>query len=113
MGKAQLKILALVVYYTFTGVVGLATYTYFFTGTTYLELIAEYVLCESGGSADCMFDETSRVVSFLTSAVIITIALIPLTTILFSCDPKAFKKKKGQHGRPRALTRSATATSQI
>lgn len=92
---AQLKITAVLIYYTVLGVMGLSTASVSFTGyAAETENIVQYLACENSGMSDCVFDST-----FLSGAgtlavvVIVLISFLPLVAILFSCDPRACKKK--------------------
>ena len=111
IAKAQLKITAIVIYYTVLGISGLASYTYYDIGESYQRRIANFVLCESSGVSDCEINELGPVAIFLSTLVLTMISFLPVVTIVFSFDPKAYKKKAKP--RDRTFTRSTTANSQI
>ena len=54
--KAELKIGAIIVYYMLTGVMGLASATFYGANYKFREANIEYVLCESHGRSDCELD---------------------------------------------------------
>lgn len=111
--KAQLKITGIIIYYTFVGVMGLVTFTYYEASYAHRESVAEYILCESGGlSSDCVFDVGIDVVFVLSVFVIILVSFLPVMTLLFSCDPNAFKKKTLNNKR-KEFTGTSSAGSRI
>ena len=111
-GKAQLKISAIIIYYVLLGVTGLVAFTYYEVSESYRMRIAEHILCESSGTLDCElnFDFGVRALSVL---VIVVISFLPVMVILFSCDPKVFKRQKPKHRRGKSFTRSLTRTTTI
>lgn len=114
IGKAQLKITTIVVYYTILGVVGLASYTYYDVGESYQRRIAEYVLCESSGVSNCELVELGVEATFLSTLILSMISFLPVVSIIFTFDPKAYKKNATKsRNKPGTFTRSTTATSQI
>ena len=107
--KAQLKITGIIIYYTLVGIMGLVTFTFYEAINTYRESAAAYILCESGGLSNCDSDLGINVVYLLSVFVIMFISFLPVMTILFSCDPNAYKKKKLSDKR----TRTTSAASRI
>ena len=97
VGTAQLKITAVLIYYTVIGVMGLVTATLSFTSyatKSTREAITQYILCENSGESDCKLD--SAIVSNvgnLSVAVIVLFSFLPVVAILFSCDPRACRRK--------------------
>lgn len=114
VGKAQVKITFIIIYYVLVGVMGLVTFTYYRASSTYRETIVEYILCEISGMQDCILDlgVIYDIISALTTTVIMMISLLPVMAILFSCNPQACKKKTLADKRAN-FVRSSTATSQI
>ena len=110
--KAQLKITGIIIYYTLVGVMGLVTFTYYEASNTYRESAAAYILCESGGLSNCDSDLGIDVVYLLSVFVVMFISFLPVMTILFSCDPNAYKKKT-QNNKRREFTRTTSAASRI
>ena len=95
VGKAQLKITAIVLYYTIAGVIGLVSYTYFEANNSYQQSLAEYILCESAGvSAGCVSQTVTTIIGGLSAAIIIVLSLLPIIAVLFNFDLNAFKKKR-------------------
>ena len=47
--KAELKIGAIIVYYTLTGVISLASITFFTANNTFQDAFVKYIQCESRG----------------------------------------------------------------
>ena len=94
VGKAQLKLTAIIIYYTLFGVMGLVTFTYFEANTDYRDSITEYILCESGALPDCALDfGTIDVVTVLSVIVVVTISLLPVLALLFSCNMQCCRKE--------------------
>ena len=92
VGKAEIKITAIIIYYVLVGVMGLAAYTYFMRFNT--DAISQYIVCQSSGKESCQEEfSISKNDTFFMAAPIVMISLIPVVAILFSCDPKAFKTK--------------------
>ena len=107
--KAQLKITGIIVYYTLVGVLGLVTFTFYEASNTYRENATAYILCESGGLSNCDPDFGTDVVYFLSLFVVVLVSFLPVMTILFSCDPNAYKKKKTKPNDKRTRTTSAAS----
>ena len=89
---AHLKITAVLIYYTVLGVMGLSTATSSLTNYAASTDIVEYLACESRGMADCMFNSTFHS-STLAVVVVVLFSLLPVVAILFSCDPRACRRK--------------------
>ena len=110
-GKAQLKISAIIIYYIFLGVTGLVAFTYYEASESQRVMVAEHIICESSGTLDCelSFDIGVRTLSVL---VIMALSFLPVMVILFSCDPKVFKRKKPKQ-KGKSSTKSFTGTTTI
>lgn len=98
VGIAQLKITAILIYYTVLGVMGLTTASVSFTSyeakTMDRENIAQYIACENSGMSDCVYDSTFLSdVGTLAVVVVLLFSFLPVVAILFSCDPRTCKKK--------------------
>ena len=95
IGAAQLKIIAILVYYTALGVMGLITVTSSFTSyaATDNEEITAYLACESRGMSNCTFDP-SILSSDLTVVVMVLFSFLPVVAILFTCNPRICRKKR-------------------
>ncbi len=114
VGKAQIKIMAVIIYYTILGVMGLVAYTVFEVADSYRKTIVQYVLCESTGLSECEVTNDNTIL-ILSKLVIIMISLLPVVAILFNCDPKAWKKfRDGKKFKAaRSYQRSDAATSKL
>ena len=109
VGKAQIKIMAIIVHNTLLGVVGLAAITYFYTSDIYDESF-NFIACQSTGRESCEVQGISSLDEILIlAAVVILIALLPIVVILFTCDPKACRCRK----QDRNSSRSSTKESQL
>lgn len=103
VGKAQIKITAVIMYYTLQGVTGLVTLAYFIANRSDAgqSTLAEYITCGNKGLPDCalIFGSTDAVHIF---AVISTVMLsfVPLLALLFNCDLQSWRRK----GRGRSTT---------
>lgn len=114
IGKAQVKIAFITVYYILIGVMGMVTFTYYRASRTHQEVITEYILCEISGMPDCILNlgVTADIFYALTTIVVLLVSLLPVMAILFSCNPQACKKKTSADRRA-TFVRSSTITSQI
>ena len=95
VGKAQVKITALIVYVTIVGVVGLVTKTRLvLTYDAYGEDLTENILCLTVGGSDCTLDQTPfNTVTTLVTTFLFLLSFIPMMVIFLICDPMAFKRK--------------------
>ena len=93
VGKAEIKITAIIIYYVLIGVMGLATTTYFERYNT--DAISQYIVCQSSGMESCqeVLHIRSNDEIFAVAASIVVLSFLPVVVILFNCDPKAFKTK--------------------
>jgi drug/metabolite transporter (DMT)-like permease len=104
VGKGELKIMALIIYYLVLGVIGLAV----FGTSNNLSKLKALLICEATGERDCIFE--TPIQHILSIVVNILLALFPVATILASCDPKAikmrFKSKRTLSSKGSVSTRS-------
>ena len=118
VAKAQLKITAIIIFYTIVGVFGMVTFTYYEVSDNYRERVTQRFLCASRGGTDldCPANRPDTAIFTLSAIVIVMVSYISVMAIIFSCDPSAFKRKK-KNGAPRrsskAYSRSTTATSML
>ena len=92
VGKAEIKIATIIIYYIIVGVTGLAAFTYFMRFNT--DAISQYIVCQSSGKESCQEEfSISNNDIFFRAAPIVMVCLLPVVAILFSWDPKAFKTK--------------------
>ena len=115
VAKAQLKITAIIIYYTILGVVGLVAYTYFEAADTIKKGVTEYILCESVGVSDvsdCALEEETVALEILAASVVMMLGFLPVMIVIFSCDPKAYKRKAKKPNN-KNFTRSKTSSTQI
>lgn len=116
VGKAQLKILMVIIYFSIFAVMGLGSYAYFTQNTAYLASIFAYIGCESSGFApiDCfteVLDTRSRaIVGYLLSISTCTLVLWPLVVIMFTVDLKVWPRKI-KHFATASGSRSSTDTT--
>ena len=97
VGKAQLKIASIVIYYNFIGVSGLILYTSFFVGN-HAEKTRDFVECESNGASGyCVFEGHQTIVhNIFGTAIIAILSLLPVAAIVFICDLSILKRKKSK-----------------
>ncbi len=97
VGKAEIKMAVIVLYYIVVGVLSLITFTYFeVKAKANRESLFELFLCESMGNLDCDIDlESIDTFDVLAVLVIVMVALFPVIAVLFSFDPKTCRKTKG------------------
>jgi hypothetical protein len=116
IGKAELKISAIVVYYTLVAVMAMISFTYHITNGVFLKNITSYILCESRGqSAGCTLDLfNGEIFNGLSATSIVMVSFLPVVAILFNCDLQKLKQKRccGQD-QPASKTRSSYARSDI
>ena len=95
VGKAEIKILVLIIYVTLTGAMGLVTFTRLvLTYDAYGEELAEYILCLTVGGSDCTLDQAPfNVVTMLVTTFFVMLSFTPVVIIFFICDPMSFRKK--------------------
>ena len=99
VGKAQLKILMVIIYFSIFAVMGLGSYAYFTQNTGYLNSIFAYIGCESSGFApiDCfaeVLDTRSRdIVGYLLSISTCTLVLWPVVVIVFTINFKVWPSR--------------------
>ena len=89
VGKAEIKITAIIIYYVLVGVIGLVDFMRFNA-----DAISQYIVCQSSGKESCQEEfNISKNDIFFMATPIVMVSLIPVVAILISCDPKAFKTK--------------------
>ena len=92
IGKAQLKIMVIILYDVFLGVAGLVTYTYY-SSDSFRTAITEYILCESGGvESSCTFPNLNLGVEVLSVMTIVMFSLLPVVILAVSINPDAIRK---------------------
>ena len=96
VGKAEVKMAVIVLYYIIMGVLGLVTFTYYEVKTKgNRESLAELFLCESTGNLDCNVDlQNIEMFSVLAVAVVVMLASSPVIAVIFSFDPKSCRRDK-------------------
>ena len=92
VGKAEIKIIAIVTYYTIVGVMALVNTTYF-DEYSYQPVI-DYIVCQSTGMASCQEELHILEEVFILATIIVMISFLPVVVILFSCDLRAFRTDK-------------------
>lgn len=90
IGKGELKIAAIIIYFIVSGVMGLSLITA--ASKSYTREYTEYFICESTGrSSECILNipplNTVVTIYFLFSS------LLPVIALLVNCDPHAVKTK--------------------
>jgi hypothetical protein len=93
VGAAQLKITAVLIYYTVLGVMGMTTATVSLTSYAASTNTVEYLLCESMGMSDCTFDSGFLNINSLAVVVVVLFSLLPVVAIFFTCDPRVCRRK--------------------
>ena len=115
VGKAESKIMFMLLYFAFAAVTGLAIFTYEVNNTAYQASIFAYIGCETSGLSpiNC-FEELLDTRSMNITNPIRTISVCALVlwpvplVILFTCNLKLFRKTVDyMHLR---ITRSSTST---
>lgn len=94
VGKAEIKITVLFIYYTLLGVMGLVAYTYLITDT-FGQDIAEFIVCESTGTLTNGQKDlgTFKTLLTLVTVNIVMVSFIPvLVVLIFSCEVQVFKR---------------------
>ena len=98
IGKSELKISILTIYYTVVGIMGLVSYTILSASDIHRDGIIDYIVCESRGPSDCTLQNFGVINEMATTAAIAMIFFIPVVAILFNCKPEACKcTKKSKH----------------
>ena len=110
VGKAQLKIACMIIYYTLVGVMGLVIFTFNEANTGNLDIHRDYILCESGGRSDCVLDLgiNSDVNTAITTITYVMISFLPVLAIFFSFNPQTCT---GSRGRERSTSARSTFLS--
>ena len=95
VGKAEIKITAVIIYVTIVGVIGMVTLIRLvLTYDAHGEELAEYILCLTVGRSDCTINQTPfNVITILVTTSLVTYSFIPVVTFFLICDPMAFRKK--------------------
>jgi hypothetical protein len=87
VGKGELKIMGLIIYYLVLGVIGLAVF-----GTSdNISALEPFLNCQATSERDCVFETPIQYI--LSIVVEVLLALFPVATILASCNPKAIKMR--------------------
>lgn len=108
VGKAQIKISIILIYYTVLGVVGLVSLTYFEVKIFNSEGLREFFLCESLGNPDCFLDVAPiKNIKALSVSVIVMLSFLPVIVLIFSFDYQACKKKL------KSVRKSKTVSSRV
>lgn len=98
VGKAEVKMSLVVMYYVVVGTTSLATFTHIeVREKTNRKRLTELILCESAGrkDSDCGLDLTDLDAANILSTISITMmATLPAVLLLFSLDLKAVKRKQ-------------------
>ena len=97
VGKAELKVTVIIVFYAFFGMMGLASTVYLNQNIAFQNSVVAYIICESSGFApDCLdvLDiRTNEVVSALLSTAFCSLLLWPVIIIIFTIEPKLYRVK--------------------
>ena len=95
VGKAEIKIAMVLIYYTFVGVMGLVSFTvsdrqdHIIAGR-----IMTLIICESTGTQVCDVNmDSQRSIEVLSVVSIVMTSFLPVIAVLFSFDLKACRKK--------------------
>ena len=92
VGKAQIKIMVIILYDVFLGVVGLVTYTYY-SSDSFRTAITEYILCKSGGvESSCTSPNLNLGVETLSVVSIMMFSLLPVVILAVSINPSSIRK---------------------
>ena len=76
VGKAEIKITAIIIYSVLLGVMGLATITYFERYNT--DAISQYIVCQSSGKESCQEElHISNDEIFAVAATIVVLYILP------------------------------------
>lgn len=95
MGKNEVKLLAIILYYVFVGVIVLIFFTYFLQSEIEKDL-NDLILCKTVGNEDCQIKATITNVRSLSTIFAISGAFVPVVIILFSFDIDNFQEKIGR-----------------
>ena len=94
VGKAEIKILIIIIYSAIIALIGLVASVYFQVNIGFQENIANYIVCESTGtSPNCELERS--VTNTLLGMLAVTnlmFGFIPVTIFLVNCNPKHCKK---------------------
>ena len=91
LGKAQVKMAVVVLYYTIVGSMSLISFTYFeVKSKASRDSLESLFLCESTGDLDCtdISLESITTLNALAVMVIVLVAFLPVVAVVFSFDPK-------------------------
>ena len=94
VGKAQIKISFIIIYYVLLGVLGLVTLTYIEVKSSLIGIaaVADFLVCESLGGSNCYLDkELIAVFESLGITVKILLMMIPVVVLIFVVDIQAIK----------------------
>ncbi len=93
VGKADIKIMIVFIYYTLVGAMGLMSSTYAGFGNVG-DTLQELIICESTGNRECnnINLDTYHSLRMLSVVNIVTLFLSPVVAILISFNPKACRK---------------------
>ena len=111
VGKAEVKILIVIIYFSVFSILGIAAFAYVSQNVTYQRSIFAYIFCESSGFSpiDC-FEEildtrTREILGVILSTSTISFALWPVVVLIFVADFKAIYMKM-----PKLSRASTTST---
>ena len=97
VGKAELKISIIIIFYLFFGVMGLASSTYLNASLDFINSIFGYIFCESSGLASNCLEildvTTNDVVRTLLSIALASLLLWPVVIVISSIEPKLYRDK--------------------
>lgn len=92
VGKAQIKISFILIYYVLMTVTGLVTVIYWRVILT--TEVVNFQICRMLYGSDCPLTQDPTVAIYdLTTASIVMVAFLPVVVLLFSIDCKSFKIK--------------------
>lgn len=91
MGKDEVKLSAIILYYIFVGVMVVIFFTYFLQTDSEIEQdLNDFILCKTVGNEDCRIKATITNVRGLSIAYAISGAFLPVVIVFFSFDMDNF-----------------------
>ena len=77
VGKAEIKIAAIIIYYILIGVMGLAAFTYFMNYQT--DAFSQYIVCQSSGKESCQEEfSISKIDIFFMATPSVMVSFLPV-----------------------------------
>ena len=113
VGKAEFKVMVIIIFYAFFGIMGLASTVYLNQNVAFKNSVAAHIDCEIRGMPDCLQvvdAKTNRIVSALLSTAFSSLLLWPVIIIIFTIDPERYKMKY-KLGRKKTATGSSVQTT--